>query len=134
MGIDLTDISLALYMDVMERGKFLHIEMNRALEKYDHLKRNEKAFIKRLVTGSVERCISIDATINAFSKVKVKKMKPLIRSVLRLFTYQIIYMDSVTDYTAVNESTHRRRAYRITQLMHWSRRIYKIILVAYFPD
>lgn len=104
MGIDLTDISLALYMDVMERGKFLHIEMNRALEKYDHLKRNEKAFIKRLVTGSVERCISIDATINAFSKVKVKKMKPLIRSVLRLFTYQIIYMDSVTDYTAVNEA------------------------------
>ena len=41
--------------------------------------RIERFFLMRLVEGTVERCIELDYVIDQFSKVKVKKMKPVIR-------------------------------------------------------
>lgn len=116
MNADLREISLNLYMDIMEKNKYIHIEMNRALDKYDYLEQKEKAFIRRLVAGSTERCISLDASINAFSKVKVKKMKPFIRNLLRMSAYQIIYMDNVADAVAVDEAVRLAKRHKFASL------------------
>ena len=66
--------------------------------------RQEKAFITRLVMGTVERVITIDYIINSYSKVKVKKMKPLIRELLRMSVYQIHYMEAIPDSAVCNEA------------------------------
>lgn len=58
----------------------------------------------RLVEGTVERCIELDYVIDQFSKVKVKKMKPVIRNILRMACYQIFYMDQIPDSAACNEA------------------------------
>lgn len=64
----------------------------------------EKAMIKRLVDGTTERRITLDYVLDLYSKVKTAKMKPLIRRLLRLSVYQILFMDRVPDAAAVNEA------------------------------
>ena len=52
--------------------------------------------------------IELDYVIDQFSKVKVKKMKPVIRNILRMGVYQQ-YMDSVPDSAACNEAVKLAR-------------------------
>lgn len=48
--------------------------------------------------------IELDYCIDQFSKVKVAKMKPVIRTIMRMSVYQILYMDAVPDSAACNEA------------------------------
>ena len=57
-----------------------------------------------MVNGTLERMIELDYIINQFSKVKVQKMKPVIRCILRSAVYQMRYMDSVPDSAICNEA------------------------------
>ena len=54
--------------------------------------------------GTLEHMMEIDYIINQFSKVKVNKMKPVIRTILRSAVYQILYMDSVPNSAVCNEA------------------------------
>lgn len=89
----------------MERNKvYSHQLMKAVLEKYDYLDPKEKRFIKRLTEGCIERKIELDFIIEQYATLRIAKMKPLIRCVLRMGVYQLIYMDSVPDSAACNES------------------------------
>ena len=74
------------------------------LDKYSYLDRQDRRFLKRLIEGTIERRITIDHVLNLYSKVPVKKMKKQIRTLLRMGTCQLLYMDNVTPYAAVNET------------------------------
>lgn len=89
----------------LERGEeYSHRLMKAVLDKYDYLDGKEKSFIKRVTEGTIERRIELDYYLNHFSSVSVKKMKPLIRCLLRMSVYQIVYMDSVPDSAVCNEA------------------------------
>lgn len=89
----------------LERGEeFSHKLIKAVLDKYDYLDGREKAFIKRVTEGSVERQIELDYYLNHFSSVPVRKMKTLIRSLLRMSTYQLLFMDAVPDSAVCNEA------------------------------
>lgn len=64
----------------------------------------EKKFISALFYGVIERMITLDAVINKFSKVKTNKLDVDVLIILRMGIYQLLYMDSVPDSAAVNES------------------------------
>ena len=74
------------------------------LSKYQYLEKRERAFITRVTEGTLEHMIEIDYILDQFSKVKVKKMKPVIRGILRSAVYQLKYMDSVPDRAVCNEA------------------------------
>ncbi len=74
------------------------------LDKYDYLEGRDKAFFKRLTEGTIERRLELDYYLNALSSVPVNKMKPLIRCLLRLGAYQLLYMDTVPDRAACDEA------------------------------
>ena len=76
------------------------------LDKYDYLSVQDKSLIKRLFDGCVERSIQLDYVINLFSKTKTDKMKPVIRSLMHMGVYQILFMDAVPDSAACNESVN----------------------------
>lgn len=69
--------------------------IRQVLDKYDHLGKQERSFIKRILEGCLERRTELDYIINYFSKTKTDKMKPVIRAILRMSVYQLKYMDSV---------------------------------------
>ncbi len=73
------------------------------LNKYDYLDRREKALIKRLYEGTIERQISLDYYLNKVSSVRTGKMKPLIRVLLRMGSYQLLYTE-IPDHAVVSET------------------------------
>ena len=101
----------------MERGKVYSNQIIKAvLDKYDYLDRQEKRFIKRLAEGCVERRIELDYILDQYSNVPTAKMKPLIRCLMRMSVYQILYMDSVPDSAACNEAVKLAGRRKFTNL------------------
>ena len=101
---DSREISLDILLEILERGGYSHIILRQALNKYQYLDKSERAFISRIVEGSVEYLLQIDYIIDSFSSTKVSKMKPVIRTILRMSVYQLLYMDRVPDSAVCNEA------------------------------
>lgn len=90
---------------VLERGEeFSHRLIKAVLDKYNYLEERDKAFIKRLTEGTIERQIELDYYLNQCSSVPVRKMKPMIRCLMRMSVYQLLYMDNVPDSAVCNEA------------------------------
>ena len=98
------EIILDALMEILEKKQYSHLVMRATLDKYAYLPVQKRRFIKRCCEGTVEQMICIDHALSQFSKTPVKKMKPLIRTVLRMSAYQILFMDSVPDSAACNEA------------------------------
>ena len=99
-------ICLECLIDILENNNHCHIVLNDTLKIYQYLEKKDRAFITRLCTGTVERKLELDYIINQFSKVKVNKMKPVIRNILRMAVYQIKYMDTIPNRAAINEAVN----------------------------
>ena len=102
--MDSRDIVLNILMDIETKKTFSNIAISKALSKNQFEDKRERAFITRLSEGVMEHLITLDYVINQFSKTKINKCKPLIRCLLRMGTYQIMYMDGVPDSAACNEA------------------------------
>ena len=98
------EIIVNMLMKISAGEEYSHVLLRSVLEKYDYLDKREKAFIKQVTEGSLERRITIDYILDAFSRTQVKKMKPFIRELLRMSVYQILYMSRVPDRAAINEA------------------------------
>ncbi|MCM1160456.1 MAG: 16S rRNA (cytosine(967)-C(5))-methyltransferase RsmB [Roseburia sp.] len=92
-----------MLLEILEHKKYSHLVMKQVLDKYSWLDKKDRAFIKRIGEGTIEHLIRIDYVINTFSKTKTDKMKPVIRTILRMSTYQILFMEAVPDSAACNE-------------------------------
>jgi len=98
------ELVLGILMEVTQGNEYSHVALRNVLSKYQYLDKKERAFITRVTEGTLERMIEIDYIINQFSKVKVNKMKPVIRNILRSAVYQMKYMNSVPNAAACNEA------------------------------
>lgn len=101
---NIRELVLDILLTLEREGGFEGKLIKAVLDKYNYLDQRDKAFIKRLAEGTIERQIELDYYIDSFSNIPVKKIKPLIRCLLRMGAYQIIYMDTVPDSAACNEA------------------------------
>ena len=101
--INTREIVLAVLTEVLEEDKYSHIVLREVLEKYQYLEKRDRSFITRVAEGTLENLIEMDYIISQFSSVKVSRMKPVIRNILRMSVYQLKYMDSVPDSAVCNE-------------------------------
>ena len=101
---NIREVVLDVLLEVLENHNLSHIVLKQALEKYLFLERQDRAFITRCVEGTLEYRIQIDAVIDRFSKVKTSKLKPVLREILRMSVYQILYMERVPDSAVCNEA------------------------------
>ena len=103
-GVSVRELVLDILIEVNEKDQYSHLMIRDVLNKYQYLEKQERAFLTRLAEGTIEHMLEMDFIINSFSKVKVKKMKPLIRNLLRMSVYQLKYMDSIPDAAVCNEA------------------------------
>ena len=103
-GVSTRELALDILLEVNEKNQYSHLVLREVLNKYQYLEKQERAFLTRLVEGTIEHMLEMDFIIDSFSKVKVKKMKPLIRNLLRMSVYQFKYMDSIPDAAVCNEA------------------------------
>ncbi|NCB91623.1 MAG: 16S rRNA (cytosine(967)-C(5))-methyltransferase RsmB [Clostridia bacterium] len=103
-GVDTRGIALEILLEITQKQEYSHIAIRNALDKVQYLPKQERAFINRIVEGTIEYMLRIDYILNQYSNVKVTKMKPVIRNILRSSVYQLLFMDSVPDSAACNEA------------------------------
>lgn len=101
---DSRELILGILMEVTRQEEYSHIALRQVLDKYQYLEKQERAFITRVTEGTLEWMLTLDYILDQFSKVRVKKMKPVIRNILRMSVYQLKFMDSVPDSAVCNEA------------------------------
>lgn len=98
------ELAVNMLLEIVEKDRYSHLVIRDVLNKYDYMEGRDKAFVKRITEGTLERRLQIDYVLNRFSKVPVSKMKPFIRNLLRVSVYQLLFMDSVPDRAVCNEA------------------------------
>ena len=73
----------------------------------------DRALARRLAYGTVQRSRTLDHSIEALGKRRVRKLDPPVLAALRLGAYQLAFMDGVPRYAAVNESVELVRQARL---------------------
>ena len=114
--VDMRALALDLLLEAERGTEYENTLLKGTLDKYDYLNGRDKAFLKRLVDGVTERRLQLDYVLEQFSSLPVRKMKPLIRCVLRMGAYQILFMDGVPDSAACNEAVKLAKKRRFAQL------------------
>ena len=103
MAVNEREIVLDMFLSLKD-GKPSHIVLKDTLDNYLYLDKASRGFITRLYEGSIEKMIYLDFVINSFSKIPVKKLKPIIKILMETAAYQIFFMDRVPDSAAINEA------------------------------
>lgn len=98
------EIVLDVLLTLERDGGLSHQLIRGALNKYDYLDPRDKRYVKRVAEGTLERRLEIDYYLDHYSSVPVRKMKPLIRCLLRMSVYQLLYMDAIPDSAVCNEA------------------------------
>ena len=104
------EIALKILYDINEKDAYSNITINKYLER-DDLKSLDRSFVTELVYGTEKWKLKIDWIIQQFSNIKLKKISPWLLNVLRLGTYQIIFMSKVPESAACNESVELAKKY-----------------------
>ena len=110
------DLVLSMLKEIYAGNEFSHMLIRQVLDKYDYLDSQDKRFMKRLAEGCIERRIELDYCIEQYSSVKVNKMKPVIRCIIRSAVYQLKYMDAIPDAAVCNEAVKLARKRGFGQL------------------
>lgn len=97
-------LALEVLVDVEKKNIFVKDALNKLLFQKQFSSKQDRAFISRLVEGVTEYQVRLDYVINQVSKTPVHKCKPVIRCILRMAAYQILYMDSVPAESACDEA------------------------------
>lgn len=78
-------------------NSYSNIALDSVLKKFNE----DKQFISALVYGVVERKLTLDYFIEKYTDGRIK---PKIKTILRMGAYQLLYMDKVPNSAAINES------------------------------
>lgn len=103
-SLQVRNIILNIIDDITNKKKHSHSVLKKYLDINNTLNKQQRAFIKRIVEGTLEHLILLDYIINKFSKLPTNKMKPTIRNILRISVYQIRFMDSIPVSATCNEA------------------------------
>ena len=126
--VNIRELAVEVLLEILEKDKFSHLVLRDVLDKYDYLEGRDKAFLKRITEGTLERKLQLDYVLNSYSKVPVAKMKPFIRTLLRMSVYQLLFMDSVPERAVCNEAVKlcKKRSFHLFQCLCYS--AFKVIM------
>lgn len=102
--VDTRQIVLLVLLDTAD-GKMMDVSLHTALNKLPGAEfAGARRFVSRLTRVTLERTITLDYYLNAFTKKKMKAQRPEIAWILRMAMAQLLYFDSVPESAAVNEA------------------------------
>lgn len=84
-------------------GGFSNIVIDSLLDK-SGFERRDRAFASAIFYGTLERRITLDYLVKRYSSRPLEKLDPDVLEILRSGMYQIMFMNSVPDFSAVDES------------------------------
>ncbi len=88
---------------IQEQGGYSNVVLDELLDR-SALPAAQRATTARLIYGVTERRLTLDYLLNKTSSTPVKKMDATVREILRVGVYQLVFMESVPSFAAINES------------------------------
>lgn len=107
MGANLRKITLELLRSYEQEGRYVNLLLSSA--KLNPLTREERSIVTSLLYTTVENKLKYDYFISSFTKRQINDIDSYVRDVLRLGLCQIVDMDNVPDFAAVNETVKLAR-------------------------
>jgi len=102
------DISLAALNNIEKNRAYSALALQEELSKHA-LAPREQRLARRLVYGVVTYRLGLDYILNQFCRRKVSSLSPSLRNILRMACYQLVYLDRIPDFAAVNEAVNSAR-------------------------
>lgn len=93
-------------LKIQREDAYSNLVVDAALKENGHFDERDKAFFSNLVYGTLDRLILIDYNLSLYLNQPVRKLKPELHTILRLGTYQLLFLDKVPSRAAVNESVN----------------------------
>lgn len=97
-------LALETLLECEKKNIYVKDSLGKTLFQHQFMSKQNRGFLSRLVEGVTEYQVKLDYIINKFSNIKVNKCKPAIRVILRMGVYQMMFMDSVPNEVACDES------------------------------
>ncbi len=88
-------------LEIEKNQAYSNLELNHQIQLW---KPDNPAFVRELVYGVLENKLYLDYLLSKLIPKGLKGIKKKVLTLLRMGLYQIIYMDSVPSYAAVNET------------------------------
>lgn len=88
-------------LKIEKNAAYSNIELNHQIKQ---LQPDNPAFVRELVYGVLENKIYLDYVLTQLIPKGLKGVKKPVKVLLRMGLYQLMFMDSVPDYAAVNET------------------------------
>ena len=102
MKKNIRKIALSILMDAEGSQKYINLALSS--HSLDGLDLKERALVTSLVYTTVEQSLTYDYYISAISKRSESSIDPYTKNLLRLGLCQLIDINSIPDFAAVNES------------------------------
>ena len=103
ININPREVAAAALFEILEKGGYNNVVLKRSLSANGAMPAEDRGFVTDCVNGTLRNVIYIDYVLEKVSGVKVKKMKPYIRTVLRMSIYQLEFMKK-SPYAVVDEA------------------------------
>jgi 16S rRNA (cytosine967-C5)-methyltransferase len=111
VAIDLArETALKILYDVTENKAYSNISVNKHLGS-EKLMDIDRALATELAYGTVKWLLQIDYIIAKYSSVKLKKLSPWIKNILRLGVYQLLHTDRIPVSAACNTGVDLAKRY-----------------------
>ena len=111
MKLSARRIALEVLYKIEVKNAYSRIALDSALSLHE-LSREDRALLTELVYGVVRHLNTLDWVLNTYSfQRKVEELSPYMRNILRLGAYQLIYLDRIPAYAAINEAVEMSKEF-----------------------
>ncbi len=101
---------LNILVDIDKNNAYSNLTINKCL-KDSKLEAIDRRFVTEIVYGVLENKLYLDYIISLLSTIKIKKLNTNVINILRMGLYQIIFLDKIPEFAAVNESVKLGKKY-----------------------
>jgi 16S rRNA (cytosine967-C5)-methyltransferase len=106
------DGALRILLAVEREGAYANLALQK-LTRSCRLNPSEMGLLTELVYGSLRFRNTLDWVINKFSTVPVERMNYVIRNILRLGAYQLLFLERVPAAAVCNESVNLAKKWKL---------------------
>lgn len=99
------ELAFKTLYDIERNKNYSNISINKNFKNVN-ISDQEKGLATELIYGIIENKYYLNYIIDKLSKIKSKKMSTYVKISLWLGIYQILFLDSIKDHAAVNESVN----------------------------
>ncbi len=110
-------IALEVLYKIEVKDAYSRIALDSALSTHE-LSKEDRALVTELVYGVIRRLNTLDWVLNTYSfRQKIEEFSPHVKNILRLGTYQLMYLDKIPAYAAINESVEMSKEFGHTGIV-----------------